>query len=93
MTAAYERIKQDLKTLAPSEIGVLIGDLRREYAAFVQQDDVDEATIEAEWDAEIDERAQQIEDGTVALLTAEESMQRTEAVFAKLGIQRPVFRP
>jgi hypothetical protein len=93
MTATFERLKQDLKTLAPGEIGSLIGDLRRHYSTFVQDDTDDAATIEAEWDAEIDERVKEIEDGTVQLLTAEESDRHTEAVFAKLGIERPVFRP
>lgn len=49
--------------------------------------------IESEWDAEIDARVQDIENGTVQLLTAEESERRTDAVFAKLGIQRPFYRP
>lgn len=92
MTATYERLKQDLKSLAPGEIGSLIGDLRRHYSTFVQ-DETDDASIEAEWDAEIDERVKEVEDGTVQLLNAEESDRRTEAVFAKLGIERPVFRP
>lgn len=93
MTATFERIKKDLRTLSPNEIGELIGDLRRDYSAFVQDDPRDEPAVDAEWDAEIDGRAQEIEDGTVQLLTPEESDQRTAAVFAKLGIQRPVFRP
>jgi len=93
MTATFERIKQDLRSLPPSEIGSLIGDLRRHYSTFVQDDTNDAASIEAEWDAELDERVKEIEDGTVQLLTADESDRRTDAVFAKLGIQRPVFRP
>lgn len=93
MTATIERIKQDLKTLAPAEIGVLIGDLRRDYSALIQNDEADAADIESEWDAEIEARVKEIEDGSVQLLTPEESDQRTEAVFAKLGIQRPVFLP
>jgi hypothetical protein len=93
MTATLEHIKKELRTLAPGEIGALIGDLRRDYSAFVQNDEADEASIEAEWDSEIDARVKEIEDGTVQPLTPEESDHRTEAVFAKFGINRPVFRP
>ena len=89
MTASVEHIKKEIDSLAPDEARELFQELR-----LVEDDQPDEeASIESEWDAEIDARVQDIENGTVQLLTAEESERRTDAVFAKLGIQRPVYRP
>lgn len=92
MTAALERIKQEIRSLAPDEVDHLLRDLQNEYT-MPSPDGDDETSIEAEWDAEIDRRVQEIEDGTVQLLTAEESERRTAAVFARMGIPRPVYRP
>jgi Putative addiction module component len=89
MTATVERIKQDIRNLAPDEVDHLLRDLQNEYT-MPSLDGDDEASIEAEWDAEIDRRVQEIEDGTVQLLTAEESERRVDALFARLGMQRPV---
>ena len=89
MTATLERIRNDIKSLDHSEIELLYLDLQTKYGLPAS----DAADVEAEWDKEIDERVKEIEDGSVQLLTAEESDQRTQAVFAKLGITRPVFRP
>ena len=87
MTASVERIKKEIDSLAPDEARELFQALR-----LVEDDQPDEeASVESEWDAEIDARVQDIENGTVQLLTAEESERRTDAVFAKLGIQRPVW--
>jgi hypothetical protein len=61
-------------------------DLQNEYV--MPSPDENEASVEAEWDAEIDRRVQEIEDGTVQLLTSEESERRVDAVFARHGIQR-----
>ena len=92
MTATVERIKQDIRNLAPDEVDHLLRDLQNEYT-MPSLDGDDEASIEAEWDAEIDRRVQEIEDGTVQLLTAEESERRSDAVFVRLGIPRPVYKP
>jgi hypothetical protein len=93
MTATVEHIKKEIDSLAPDEARELFQELRRDLR-LVEDDQPDEgASIESEWDAEIDARVQDIENGTVQLLTAEESERRTDAVFAKLGIQRPVYRP
>jgi len=92
MTAAVERIKKEIRSLEPSDIEDLLRDLQNEYV-MPSPDGADEASVEAEWDAEIDRRVQEIEDGSVRLLTAEESEHRTAAVFAKLGVSRPVYRP
>ena len=97
MSATVERIRQEIDQLAPEEARELFADLTQNYsvqfmnAAFEAGED--EATVEAAWDAEIDSRIQEIENGTVQLLTPEESERRTDAVFARLGIQRQVFQP
>ncbi|HRH98202.1 MAG TPA: addiction module protein [Prosthecobacter sp.] len=86
MTATVERIKQEIRELDPSDVETLLRDLQNEYV--MPSPDENEASVEAEWDAEIDRRVQEIEDGTVQLLTAEESERRVDAVFARHGIQR-----
>ena len=94
MTATVERIKQQIRSLAFDEAEELLRDLHHEYLNQASSDDEAETdSVEAEWDAEIDARVQEIENGTVQLLTAEESERRSDAVFAKLGIPRPVYRP
>lgn len=93
MTAAVEHIKKEIDSLAPDEARELFQELRRDLRLVEDDQPDEEASIESEWDAEIDARVQDIENGTVQLLTAEESERRTEAVFAKLGFQRPVYRP
>jgi hypothetical protein len=93
MTATVEHIKKEIDSLAPDEARELFQELRRDLR-LVEDDQADEeASIETEWDTELDARVQDIENGSVQLLTAEESERRTDAVFAKLGIQRPVYRP
>lgn len=93
MTAAVEHIKKAIDSLAPDEARELFQELQRDFQ-FAEDDQSDaEASIEAEWDAELDTRVQEIENGTVQLLSAEESERRSDAVFAKLGIERPVYRP
>ncbi|OYW74824.1 MAG: hypothetical protein B7Z37_16050 [Verrucomicrobia bacterium 12-59-8] len=87
MTATVERIKQEIRNLAPDEVDHLLRDLQNEYTMPAPEGD-DVAFIEAEWDAEIDRRVQEIEDGTVQLLTAEESERRVDALFARHGLQR-----
>jgi hypothetical protein len=93
MTATVEHIKKEIDSLAPDEARELFQELRRDLRLVEDDQPDEEASIESEWDAEIDARVQDIENGTVQLLTAEESERRTDAVFAKLGIQRPVYRP
>lgn len=94
MTATVERIKQQIRSLASDEAEELLRDLQYEYPTHARSgQEAEAAAVEAEWDAEIDARVKEIENGTVQLLTAEESERRSDAVFAKLGIQRPVYRP
>ena len=87
MTATVERIKKDIRSLAPDEVDHLLRDLQNEYT-MPSAEETDEAGIEAEWDEEIDRRVAEVENGTVVLLTAEESERRVDALFAKHGIQR-----
>jgi hypothetical protein len=44
--------------------------------------------VEAAWDEEINRRAQEVMDGTVELISGEESDRRMDALFAKHGLQR-----
>lgn len=89
MASSVERIKREIRALDPAEVNELLRDLQHEYA-MPPIDETDEASVEAAWDAEIERRVQEIQEGKVELLTAEESDRRTDAVFAKLGITRPV---
>lgn len=93
MTATVEHIKKAIDSLAPDEARELFQELRRDFQMTEDDQADEEASIEAEWDAELDTRVQEIENGSVQLLTAEESERRSDAVFAKLGIERPVYRP
>ena len=91
MTATVEHIKKEIDSLAPDEARELFQELRRDLRLVEDDQPAEEASVESEWDAEIDARVQDIENGNVQLLTAEESERHTDAVFAKLGIQRPVW--
>lgn len=92
MPATLEHIKKEIRELAPSDVETLLRDLQDEYVMPPPSDN-EEASIEAEWDAEIARRVKEVEDGTVELITAEESDRRSNAIFAKLGVPRPVYRP
>lgn len=93
MTAVVEHIRNEIHSLAPDEARELFQELRRDFALTENDQAEEHASVEAAWDAEIDARVQEIENGTVQLLTAEESERRSDAVFARLGIQRPVYTP
>jgi len=93
MTAVVEHIKNEIHSLAPDEARELFQELRRDFSLTEDGQAEENASVEAEWDAEIDARVQEIENGTAQLLTAEESERRSDAVFARLGIQRPVYTP
>ena len=91
MTATVERIKNEIRALAPEEVEELLRDLQREYA-MPPLETGDEAAIEAEWDAEIARRVQEIEEGKVELISGEESDRLSDALFVELGIERPARR-
>jgi ribosomal protein L12E/L44/L45/RPP1/RPP2 len=88
MTAAVERIKKEIRSLEPSDIEDLLRDLQNEYV-MPSPDGADEASVEAEWDAEIDRRVREIEEGKVELISGEELRRSTNALLAELGLRRP----
>lgn len=87
MTAVVERIKKEIRGLEPAEIEDLLRDLQNEYV--MPSPDNDAAAIEAEWDAEIDRRVREIEEGKVELISGEELRRSTDALMAELGLKRP----
>ena len=87
MTATLERIKKDIRSLEPEEIEMLLRDLQSEYVMPLAEGE-DEASVEAAWDAEIDARVKEIEEGRVQLISGKEFRQGTEAFFAELGLKR-----
>ena len=89
MTAIVERIKQDIRDLDPAEVETLLRDLQNEYVMPAPVEDEDEAAVEAAWDTEIDRRVQEIEDGTVQLISGEELRRSTDALMAQFGLKRP----
>ncbi len=48
----------------------------------------DAGAVEAAWDAEIDERVKDVEEGRVELVSGAELQHGTDALFAELGIKR-----
>ncbi len=90
MTATVERIKQQIRSLAADEAEELLRDLQNEYPNHARGDEEAEAAaVEAEWDAEIDARVKEIEDGTVELISGVELRRSTDALMAQLGLKRP----
>ena len=87
MTAAVERIKKEIRGLEPSDVETLLRDLQNEYV--MPSSDEDETSVEAEWDAEIDRRVKEIEEGKVELISGTELRRSTDALMAQLGLKRP----
>ena len=87
MTAAVERIKQEIRGLDPSDVEVLLRDLQNEYV--ISAPDEEDASVEAAWDAEIDVRVKEIEEGKVELISGAELRRSTDALMAQLGLKRP----
>jgi hypothetical protein len=86
MTAAVERIKSEIRRLPQDELDDLLRDIQSEYVLPAM--DEDERTVEAAWDEEINHRAQEVMDGTVELISEEESDRRMDTLYAKHGLQR-----
>lgn len=82
MTQTLEHIKQEIKTLPPVERFNLWRDLGQEFDPPMAEGD-DEESVEAAWDAEIDGRVKEIEDGKVELVSAEDAEQRIRAKLAQ----------
>lgn len=86
MSAVLERIKKEIRNLEPTDIEELLRDLQNEYVMPLPHDN--EISVEAEWDAEIDRRVQEVEEGTAGLISGKELRNSTEALFAELGLKR-----
>jgi hypothetical protein len=87
MAVTIEHIKQEIRSLAPSDVDHLLRDLQSEYA-MPPVDTADVVSVEAEWDAEIDRRVQEVEEGKVELISGADFQRRTDALFAELGLKR-----
>jgi|UniRef100_UPI0037847481 hypothetical protein len=86
MTAAVERIKSEIRRLPKDELDDLLRDIQSEYVLPALNED--ERSVEAAWDEEINRRAQEVMDGTVELISGEESDRMMDALYAKHGLQR-----
>jgi hypothetical protein len=92
MSATVEHIRQEIDQLAPEEARELFANLQRDYSVQIVASPDDEtdsvASIDAEWDAELDARIKDIEQGKVQLISGDEFERNTAALFAELGIPR-----
>ncbi len=88
MTATVEHIKSEIQNLAPDEAKELFRELQRDFRIVTQTEADDGAEVEAAWDAEIDARVKDVEEGKVELISVDESERRIDALFAKHGLQR-----
>lgn len=86
MSAAVARIKEEMRNLPKGELDDLLRDIQEEYL-FSAMDD-DETSVQAEWDAEIDCRAQEVMEGQVELISGENFHRDIEAFMVELGVQR-----
>lgn len=87
MPASLEHIKKEIRELAPTDVETLLRDLQDEYV-MPAPSDTEEASIEAEWDAEIARRVKEVEDGTVELISGEEFNRHIDQLFAQRGLTR-----
>jgi hypothetical protein len=87
MSPALEQLKKEISQLPPSERHALWCSLNEEFDPLPAEED-DETSIEAAWDEEIAKRVQEIKDGTVQLVSAEEAERQTNALFAELRLAR-----
>lgn len=86
MTAAVERIKSEIRSLQKDELDGLLRDIQSEYVLPAVEED--KQSVEAAWEEEINRRAQEVMDGTVELISGEESDRMMDALYAKHGLQR-----
>jgi len=86
MTATVERIKKEIRGLNPSDVETLLRDLQNEYVMPSPVDD--QASVEAEWDAEIDRRVKEIEEGKVELISGKDFERHVDQLFARRGLTR-----
>lgn len=90
MSASVEHIRREIDQLAPDEARELFANLQRDYSIHVvshpEKDLASDEAAAAEWDAEIDARVKEIEEGKTQLISGEEFQRNTAALFAELGI-------
>jgi len=85
MTMTYAEIKEGVRGLRRAEQYDLLQNLKQEL-----EPPSEEEAVEAAWDAEIDARMKEVEEGKVVLLTRDEARIRRDAAFAKMGFNRNV---
>ncbi len=81
MSQTLDHIKQEIKTLRPAERFDLWRNLAQEFEPPAVGSD-DAASVEAEWDTEIDARVKEIEEGRVELVSADEAIARVRSKLA-----------
>lgn len=84
MTAAAARISKEISNLSREDLDDLLRDIQAKYF-FPSADD--DASVQAEWDAEIDRRAQEVMEGKVELISGEDLHRDIEASMVELGVQ------
>jgi putative addiction module component len=81
MSQTLDHIKQEIKSLRPAERFDLWRDLGEEFEPPMAESD-EGASVEEDWDAEIDARVRQVEEGQVELVSADEVIDRVRAKLA-----------
>ncbi|WP_395749395.1 addiction module protein [Prosthecobacter sp.] len=81
MSQTLDHIKEEIKSLRPAERFDLWRDLGQEFDTSMGESE-DGASVEADWDAEIDARVRQVEKGEVELVSADEAIERVRAKLA-----------
>jgi hypothetical protein len=81
MSQTLDHIKEEIKSLRPAERFGLWRDLGQEFDPPMAESE-DGASVEADWDAEIDVRVGQVEKGEVELVPADEVIERVRAKLA-----------
>jgi hypothetical protein len=89
MNPTIEHIREEIRHLPPAERLSLWRELGAEFDPSSQEAESVE-NIEAAWDEIIASRITDIENGTVELLSGDAVAQRTDALFAELGLTRRV---
>ncbi len=82
MTATVERIRKEASLLPYDERETLVRVLELDLDS-TAPDDENSTEVEAAWDAEIDSRVKEIEEGKVELVSAEDAERRIRAKLAE----------
>ena len=84
MTAAAARISKEISNLSREDLDDLLRDIQAKCFFPSAGDD---ASVQAEWAAEIDRRAQEVMEGKVELISGEDLHRDIEAFMVELGVQ------